>query len=90
MCISPILNTLLTIQILIQKRTNVIIFDNDAKGSYDRIISGISLAMVRRLENSKKSVRMIGKIWEQLEHHISMGYGISKTTYSGTAEKLLY
>jgi hypothetical protein len=46
-CISPILNKLLTIQILIQKRTNGNIFDNYAKGCHDRIISGISLASVR-------------------------------------------
>jgi hypothetical protein len=33
---------------------------------------------------------MLGKIWEHLEHHISTGYGISESTHSGTAEKLLY
>jgi hypothetical protein len=33
---------------------------------------------------------MLGKLWEQLEHHISTGYGISESRYSGTAEKLLY
>jgi hypothetical protein len=33
---------------------------------------------------------MLGKLWEQLEHHISKGYGISENTYSGTAEKFLY
>jgi hypothetical protein len=48
-CISPFLNKLLTIQILIQKRTNGIIFDKDAKGCYDRIISVISLTTTRRL-----------------------------------------
>jgi hypothetical protein len=89
-CIIPILNKLLTIQILIQKRMNGIIFDNEAKGCYDRIISGISLITVRRLGYSKNSVRMLGKVWDQLEHHISTGYGISENTYSGTAEKLLY
>jgi hypothetical protein len=55
-CIWPILNKLLTIQILIQKRTNGIVFDNDAKGCYDRIISGIYLASVRQLGYSKNSV----------------------------------
>jgi hypothetical protein len=30
-CISPVLNKLLTIQLLIQKKTNGIVFDNDAK-----------------------------------------------------------
>jgi hypothetical protein len=32
-------------------------------GFYDRIISGILLAMVRRLGYSRNSVRMLGKIW---------------------------
>jgi hypothetical protein len=52
-CISPILNKWLTSQILIQKRTNGIVFDNDAKGWYDRIISGIALLSIRRLGYSK-------------------------------------
>jgi hypothetical protein len=43
-----------------------------------------------RLGYSKNYVRMLGKLWEQLEHHISMRYGISESTYSGTSEKLLY
>jgi hypothetical protein len=33
---------------------------------------------------------MLGKLWEQLEHHISTGYGISETMYIITVEKLLY
>jgi hypothetical protein len=89
-CISPILNKLLTIYILVQKQTNGIIFDNNAKGCYDRIISEISLATVRRPGYSKNAVRMIWKLWEQLEHHISTGYGISERTFSGTAENFLY
>jgi hypothetical protein len=88
--ISTILNRLLTIQILIQKLTNRIIFDNDAKGCYDRIISGISLATVIRLGYSNNVVRMLGKLWDQLEDHISTGYGISESMYIGSAENLLY
>jgi hypothetical protein len=89
-CISPILNKLLTIQILTPKRTNGIVLDNDAKCCYDRIISGISLASVIRLGYSKNLVRMLGKLWEQLYHLISTGYGISEATYSSTVDKLLY
>jgi hypothetical protein len=89
-CISPILNKLLTIQILIQKRTNGIVFDNDAKGCYDRIISGIALLSIRRLGYSKNSVKMLGKLWEHLEHHISTDFGVSDISYSRTADKLLY
>jgi hypothetical protein len=75
-CISPILNKLLTIQILIQKRNNGIVFDNDAKGCYDQIISGIALLSIRHLGYFKNSVKMLGKLWEQLEHHISTGFGV--------------
>jgi hypothetical protein len=89
-CISPILNKLLTIHILVQKRTNGIVFDNDAKGCYDRIISGIDLLSIRRLGYSKNLVKMLGKLWEQLEHHISTGFGVSDILYSSTVEKLLY
>jgi hypothetical protein len=76
-CISPILNKLLTIQILIQKRNNGIVFDNDAKGCYDRIMSEIALLSIRRLGYSRNSVKMLGKLWEQLEHHISTGFSVA-------------
>jgi hypothetical protein len=43
-CMTPVLNKLLKIKILKQKKIEGIVFDNDAKGCYDRIISGIALA----------------------------------------------
>jgi hypothetical protein len=81
-CMTPVLNKLLTIQILIQKKVEGIFFDNDAKGCYDRIISGIDLACLKRIGYPSNSV--------QLEHHIAMGYGVLDKTYSSTLEKLLY
>jgi hypothetical protein len=33
---------------------------------------------------------MPGLLWDQLEHHIATGYGVSDKTYSSTLEKLLY
>jgi hypothetical protein len=53
-------------------------------------MSGIYLDSVRPLGYSENSVPMLGKLWEQLEHHISTGYGISEATYSSTVDKLLY
>jgi hypothetical protein len=35
-------------------------------------------------------VQILGKLWGQLEHHISTGYGISEANYSSTVDKLLY
>jgi hypothetical protein len=52
-CMNPVLNKLLTVQLLIQKQTKGIVFDNDAKGCYDRITSGVALASLRCLGYSK-------------------------------------
>jgi hypothetical protein len=52
-CMTPVLNKLLTVQLLIQKQTKGVIFDNDAKGCYNRIISVVALASLRRLGYSK-------------------------------------
>jgi hypothetical protein len=68
---TPVLNKLLKIQLLIQKKVEGILFDNDAKLCYDRIISGIALACLKRIGYSKNSVRMLGRLWSQLEHHIA-------------------
>jgi hypothetical protein len=81
-CMTPVLNKLLTVQILIQKKVEGIVFDNDAKGCYDRIISGISLACLKWIGYLSISVLMLGLLWDQLEHHIATGYGVSDKTYS--------
>jgi hypothetical protein len=83
-CILPVLNKLRMIQLLIHKKTNRIFFDNDAKGCYDRIVSVISLATLRRLGYSKESVWILGLLWAQIQHHICKGFGISETTYGST------
>jgi hypothetical protein len=89
-CLTPILNKLLTVKLLIQKKTNGIVFDNDAKGCYDRIVSGIALSALRRIGYSKNSVRMLGLLWTQLEHHVATGFGVSDVSFKSTMDKLLY
>jgi hypothetical protein len=78
------------VQLLIQKKTNGIVFDNSAKGCYDRIASGIALAALRRTDYSNNSVRMLGLLWAQLEHHVATGFGVSDASYKSTMDKLLY
>jgi hypothetical protein len=87
---TPVLNKLLTIQLLIQKKVEGVVFDNDAKGCYYRIISGIALDCFKRIGYTKNSVRMLGILCAQLEHHKATGYGVPDKTYSSTLEKLLY
>jgi hypothetical protein len=76
-CMAPVLNKLLTVQLLIQKRTAWIVFDNDSKRCYDIIISGIALAILWRIGYSKNSVNLMGHLWAALEHDICDGYGVS-------------
>jgi hypothetical protein len=90
MCLTPVLKKLLTVQLLIKKKTNGIVFDNDAKGCYDLIVSGIALDALRRIGYSKNSVRMLGLLWAQLEHHVATGFGVSYASYKITTDKLLY
>jgi hypothetical protein len=80
----------LTVQLLIQKMTEGIVFDNDAKGCNDIIISGVALAALRRLGYSKESVKMMGLLWAQMEHHVCTGFGVLEKSYGSTTDKLLY
>jgi hypothetical protein len=89
-CLTPVLNKLLTFQLLIKKKTNRIVFDNDATGCHERIVSGIALAVLRKIGYSKNSVRMLGLLWAQLEHHMATGFGVSDTSYNSTLDNLLY
>jgi hypothetical protein len=89
-CLTPLLNKLLTVKLFIQKRTEGILFDNDAKGWYGRIIRGIALACLKRIGYSQKSVRMLVLLWPQLEHHVCTVYGVLDANYSSSLDKLLY
>jgi hypothetical protein len=60
---NPVLNKILMVQLLVQNRTAGIAFDNDAKGCYDRIISGITLSALSRIGYSKNSVNLLGRLW---------------------------
>jgi hypothetical protein len=63
---------------------------NIIKGCYDRIISGVALASLRRLGYSEESVKMLGLLWAQMEHHLCTGSGVLDKTYGSTTKKLLY
>jgi hypothetical protein len=89
-CMTPLLNKLLTVQLMIQKRTEGIVLDNDAKGCYNIIISGVALASLRILGYSKESVKMLGMLWAQMEQHFCTGLGVSDKTYGSTTEKVLH
>jgi hypothetical protein len=87
---SPVPSKMFTIQLLIQKKVNGIVFDNDTKRCYDRIASGVALETLRRMGYSIESVRMLGLLWAQIKHHICTGFGVSEDTYGSSLDKLMY
>jgi hypothetical protein len=87
--VTPVLNKLVTVKLLIQKRTYGILFDNDAKGCYDRIFSGVALAALLRLGYFNESVKMLGLLLAQMEHNVCTGFGVSDKTFGLTIDKLL-
>jgi hypothetical protein len=87
---TPVLNTLMMVQLLMQNKTACFMFDNDAKGCYDRSASGIAITALRRIGYSKNSVKTLGLLWAELEHHVCTGDGVSNTTLSSTSERILY
>jgi hypothetical protein len=89
-CTTPVLNKLLTVQLITKKRIEGIVFDNDTQGCNGIIISGIALACLRRILYSRNSKRMLGLLWSQLEHHVATAYGVSDKTYSSRLDNLLY
>jgi hypothetical protein len=48
------------------------------------------LASLRRLGHSKESVKMLGLMWDNMEHHVCTGFGISDKTYGSTIDNLMY
>jgi hypothetical protein len=88
--LTPVLNKLLIVQLLIQKKTNGIVFDNAVKGCYNRIVSGIALAELRQIGYSKNSVWMLGLLWVKFEHHVATEFGVSDASCKSNIDKLLY
>jgi hypothetical protein len=84
---TPVLNKLLKIQLIIQKKVEWMVFGNDTTWCYDRMISGIVMMCLKRIGYSSNSVRMIGLLWAQVEHPLATGYEVSHTIYSSTLEK---
>jgi hypothetical protein len=48
------------------------------------------MASLRRLGYSKESVKMLGLLWAQMEHHVCTGFGVSDKTNGSTTKNLLY
>jgi hypothetical protein len=48
------------------------------------------LATLRLLGYSRNSVRMLGLLWAQMQHHICYGFSVSKDTYGLSFDKILY
>ena len=66
------------------------IFDCDAKGCYDRIITALQTIFSRRLGIPKRTAQFFAVLWGICEHHVRTKNGVSQGCYVGTIGAMLY
>jgi hypothetical protein len=68
-------------------KTPGIIMDNDATGTFERNICGISLLTLRSIGFAMSVTRMIGITWSKSKCYIKTALGVSESFYQSSEEK---
>ncbi len=90
LCQSATLNKQLTFEILRYKNETAAFIENDAVGSYNRIVNPLVLLMLWKLGVPQSAIQSLAQTWEHTLHHIKTHYGISEQTYSNSKEAPLF
>jgi hypothetical protein len=86
-CLSAIIIKQITIDSFMLTKTPGIIIDNDATGSFDRVICGLALIALRRICFTTSVIRMLGNTWNKRKCFIKTGFGVSRRSYQSTDDK---
>jgi hypothetical protein len=90
MCLTPVLNKVLTYEIHRYNKRPLAYIENDTVGCYDRIINPLVLIFLRILGLSTTLVSSLAHTWEATYHRIKTMYGISDHQYTNSLHFLLY
>ena len=82
MSTSNLLQKVLSFDLIRFLRASAVIFNNDAKACYDRIIPSIALLCCQRLGLSQQSADFMLLFLREAEYHVKTGHGISDSWYS--------
>jgi hypothetical protein len=72
-----------------QKRTDAIVFDNDARACYDQIIPSLAAMMSRRAGMTWNGAHVMIRLLLKMEHHVRTAYGVASVTFSNMNKLLL-
>lgn len=89
-CLSPVLNKVLTHDIIHQTKMCGAFLENNATGWYDRLVSTLVFLEWRRIGIPLPVILSLKFSWESVTHHIKTAYGFPAQTYNSTSEMPLF
>jgi len=90
MCISPVLQKVLTYDIARLAKLLIGCEENDAIGCYDRIANPLGYIQCRRLGMPMSAIKALALTWANMVHVIRTAYGRSSSAYRSTPRLPLY
>jgi hypothetical protein len=72
-----------------QTRTDAIMFDNDARACYDRIIPSLAAMMSRRTGMTWNGAHVMIRLLLKMEYHVRTAYGVASVAFSNMNKLLL-
>jgi len=90
MCLSPVLNKVLSFDIVRQTKVNGAFIENDAIGCYDQLVNDLVFLELRHLGLPTSVLQSIQASWDNACHHIKTTYGYSGCTYQNSLLKKLF
>jgi hypothetical protein len=90
MCINPVLNKVLSYDLIRQTKGNGAFIENYAVGCCDRLVNSLVFLKLHHLGIPITVLQSIQNSWNQACHHIKTKYGYSSCTYSNTAFQPLF
>ena len=88
-CISTVLLKTLSFDLIRQLRQDACVFNNDAKGCYDRIIPSVGMLACRRLGLPQEPAIALLKILHDMKYHIRTALGITEAHFSNMTDWIL-
>jgi len=75
MCVSPVLNKVVSFDIVRQTKVTGAFIENDAVGCYNRLVNNLVFLELRHLSLPVHVLKAVQDAWDHACHHIKTKYG---------------
>jgi len=90
LCVSPVINKVLSYDLVRQTKVCGAFIENDAVGCYDRLVNSIVFLELRHIGIPVSILKAIQDAWNHAVHHIKTIFGTSTGTYRNTEAHPLF